>query len=147
MRTIRMTILGAAVTAAGLTAGTPAQALTPTRLGAAAVSGAAATETSAAYCKQIRLYRPEMRKGHVAATVWGRGCARSQRINIKLQRKRAWGWQEIATGTLYGPGPKTLYKGCKRGTTFTYRLWGSLVDPKSKYPKIGWSPATRARCR
>ncbi|MED7930234.1 hypothetical protein SMD20_38805 [Nonomuraea sp. LP-02] len=142
MRTLNTMVLGAAVAAAALTAGAPAQA-------AAQTSAQTSTTTAAAAaCSQVRVYRPEMRKGHVAATGWAIGCSRNQRVKIMLKRKRWWGWQEISTATWYGAGKKTLYKGCKRGTTFTYQLQGQVsYYAGSKYVvHNGYSPKMRAKC-
>ncbi|MER7361210.1 hypothetical protein AB0L44_12985 [Nonomuraea wenchangensis] len=140
MRTLNTMVLGAAVAAAALTAGAPAQA--------AAQTSTTTVTTAAASCSQVRVYRPEMRKGHVAATGWAIGCSRNQRIKIMLQRKRWWGWQNISSGSWYGAGKKTLYKGCKRGTTFTYRLQGQVsYYAGSKFVvHNGYSPKMRAKC-
>ncbi|MEV4804802.1 hypothetical protein AB0K18_32790 [Nonomuraea sp. NPDC049421] len=150
MRTLNTMVLGAAVTAAALTAGAPAQASVQTgaQTSSAAVTTAAATGSAALACRQVRVYRPEMRKGHVAATGWAIGCSRNQRVKIMLQRKRWYGWQTISSATWYGAGKKTLYKGCKRGTTFTYRLQGQVAYYSgSKYVvHNGYSPKRRAKC-
>ncbi|SET22761.1 hypothetical protein [Nonomuraea wenchangensis] len=148
MRTLNTMVLGAAVAAAALTAGAPAQAATRTAAQTSATTAAAATSTAAASCSQVRVYRPEMRKGHVAATGWAIGCSRNQEIKIMLQRKRWWGWQQISSASWYGAGKKTLYKGCKRGTTFTYRLQGQVrYYAGSKYVvHNGYSPKMRAKC-
>jgi hypothetical protein len=141
MRALRTAVLGAAAVAVGVTLAPSAQAASADAPAVAAVSPAAGVLTAAAGCREIRVYKPEMRKGQVAATAWGRGCSRTQRIVIELQRKRWYGWQKIAKADFYGPGPKTLYKGCKRGTTFTYRLVGTLIGGGN-----GWSPTLRAKC-
>ncbi|MFC5820651.1 hypothetical protein [Nonomuraea harbinensis] len=41
-----------------------------------------------------------------------------------------------------------MYKGCKRGTVFTYRLQGQVsYYAGSKYVvRNGWSPKMRAKC-
>ncbi|MFC4008462.1 hypothetical protein ACFOY2_14625 [Nonomuraea purpurea] len=141
MRTIQTTILGAAVVAAALTAGAPAQAAPTAKSSTTAAAPAAVTAATTAASCQIRVYKPEMRKGHVAATSWAPGCRRTARVSIQLQRKRWYGWQKIASTTYNAPGPKTLYKGCKRGTTFTYRLMGHLMGGGN-----GYSPTMRAKC-
>ncbi|MEV6030066.1 hypothetical protein AB0L65_02895 [Nonomuraea sp. NPDC052116] len=141
MRTIRTTILGAAVVAAGLAVGAPAQAAPTAKSSTAAAAPAAVTAATTATSCQIRVYKPEMRRGHVAATSWAPGCRGTARVSIQLQRKRWWGWQKIASTTYSAPGPKTLYKGCKRGTTFTYRLMGHLMGGGN-----GYSPTMRAKC-
>jgi hypothetical protein len=140
MRTLNTMVLGAAVAAAALTGGAPAQASVQTSV--------QTSSTTAMSCGEVRVYRPEMRKGHVAATGWAIGCSRNQRIKIMLQRKRWWGWQNISSASWYGAGKKTLYKGCKRGTVFTYRLQGQVsYYAGSKYVvHNGWSPKMRAKC-
>lgn len=151
MRTLNTMVLGAAVAAAALTAGAPAQASVQTSAQTSpttVTTAAGAAGSTAMSCREVRVYRPEMRKGHVAATGWARGCSSNQRIKIMLQRKRWWGWQDISSASWYGAGKKTLYKGCKRGTTFTYRLQGQVsYYAGSKYVvRNGWSPKMRAKC-
>jgi len=147
MRTLKTMLLGATVAAAALTAGAPAQAsvqATP----ATSTTAAAAAGSTALSCRQVRVYRPEMRKRHVAATGRSIGCSRNQRTKIMLQRKRWWGWQTISSTSWYGSGKRTLYKSCKRGTVFTYRLHGQVTYYAGKKYKVhnGYSPKMRAKC-
>ncbi|SFK14891.1 hypothetical protein SAMN05216275_11887 [Streptosporangium canum] len=154
MRTFNTMVVGAAVAAAALTAGAPAQASVQTSAQTSlttvttVTTAAAAAGSTAMSCREVRVYRPEMRKGHVAATGWAIGCSSNQRVKIMLQRKRAWGWQNISSASWYGAGKKTLYKGCKRGTIFTYRLQGqvSYYAGRKYVVHNGWSPKMRAKC-
>ncbi|MFC5820650.1 hypothetical protein [Nonomuraea harbinensis] len=102
MRTLNTMVLGAAVAAAALTAGAPAQAAVQTSAQTSPTTvtpAAAATGSTGVSCREVRVYRPEMRKGHVAATGWSRGCSRNQRTKIMLQRKRWYGWQNISSAS------------------------------------------------
>ncbi|NRQ37011.1 hypothetical protein HII36_35010 [Nonomuraea sp. NN258] len=158
-RTARISLV-LAVAASGLALTSPQAVAAPAMMTSARLAPAthdavaadadatARAGSTAMSCRQVRVYRPEMRKGHVAATGWAIGCSRNQRIKIMLQRKRWWGWQNISSATWYGAGKKTLYKGCKRGTVFTYRLQGQVAYyVGSKYVvHNGWSPTMRAKC-
>src|SRR5690606_38619643 len=48
----------------------------------------------------------------------------------------------------YGSGKRTLYKSCKRGTVFTYRLHGQVTYYAGKKYKVdnGYSPKMLAKC-
>ncbi|MER6943210.1 hypothetical protein ABT294_04225 [Nonomuraea sp. NPDC000554] len=126
MRVIRSAIVGTTLVAGAISVAPGAQA-------------AQASHPAAASACQIRLYRPEVRRAQIAATVWAPGC--KGWIRVELQRHRSWGWQGIKKLEFYGPGPKTLYKGCKSGNTFTYRLVGSVFSGGS-----GTSPERRGTC-
>ncbi|WP_188195719.1 hypothetical protein [Nonomuraea sp. SYSU D8015] len=141
MRNLR-TALGVSRTVTGLTVASPAAAAVPGQsagIGRSPATGAAMAAASSAAGCSLRAYRPETRKDVVAATAWSPGCGKS--IGMDLMRKRAWGWETIAHSRFRAPGPKTLYKKCKRGTTFTYKL--------KVYPPVGASkesPTLRATC-
>ncbi|WP_214414246.1 hypothetical protein [Sphaerisporangium fuscum] len=107
--------------------------------GDAGVRQATATFEAAASACQVRLYRPEVRPRQIAATVWAPGC--KQWIRVELQRKRWNGWETLKKIEFYGAGPKTLYKGCKKGSTFTYRLIGGTFAAGSTA-----GPSRRGTC-
>ncbi|GAA2635293.1 hypothetical protein GCM10010411_87800 [Actinomadura fulvescens] len=60
----------------------------------------------------------------VHVTVWSSsGCKRSTQYTGVLQRKRWYGWQTLTTSKCWGSGAASLSKGCKKGSTYTYRAY------------------------
>ncbi|WP_433213452.1 hypothetical protein [Microtetraspora malaysiensis] len=62
----------------------------------------------------------------VNASVWSSSCPGGFRYTGVLQRKRWYGWQDLASKSWNGSMGFSLSKGCKAGTTFTYRSY--VVD-------------------
>ncbi len=121
MHMFKSALLGTALVVGGVT-------FAPTAQAAAAHQVVATSDATASAC-QVRLYRPEVRPRQIAATVWAPGCKKW--IRVELQRKRWYGWQTLKKIEFYGAGPKTLYKGCTKGSTFTYRLVGGTFEAGS----------------
>lgn len=87
---------------------------------------------------------PYLHSRTVNATVWSSGsCASTGQFRGVLQRKRAWGWQELDRETWWGNGAASLSRGCHAGDTFTYRA--ILYRWPSGSSKIG--PQRRFTCR
>ncbi|MET8159891.1 hypothetical protein ABZT47_26270 [Sphaerisporangium sp. NPDC005289] len=156
MHVARSVALGAVLVAGTITAAPTVQAATssvPLSSTAAqafqstAVQAARGKETAAAAeamgraAACLHMYRPEVRPGKIAATVWAPGC-RGVLFGTNLMRKRAWGWQTIKYITWRGPGPRTLYANCKRGNKFTYMTEAWVVAANRPV----YSPTRRGRC-
>lgn len=154
MHAARYAALGAVLVAGAITAAPPTQAATSSvPLGSTAAQASQSTAVQAAHSKEVaaearrlaagclHMYRPEVRPGKIAATVWAPGC-RGVLFGTNLMRKRAWGWQTIKYITWRGPGPRTLYANCKRGTTFTYMTEAWVVAENRPV----YSPSRRGRC-
>ena len=160
MHAARYATLGAVLVAGAITAAPPIQAAASSvPLGPTAAQAPQSTAVEAAHGKEaaagsltaaeakrlaagcLHMYRPEVRPGKIAATVWAPSC-RGTLFGTNLMRKRAWGWQTIKYITWRGPGPRTLYANCKRGTTFTYMTEAWVVAANRPV----YSPSRRGRC-
>ncbi|WP_433515343.1 hypothetical protein ACQP2T_06815 [Nonomuraea sp. CA-143628] len=147
MHAARYAALGAVLVAGAIIAAPPTQAATSSvPLGSTVAQASQSTAVQAAHGKEVaagclHMYRPEVRPGKIAATVYAPGC-RGVLFGTNLVRKRAWGWQTIKYITWRGPGPRTLYAGCKRGTTFTYMTEAWVVSQNRPV----YSPKRRGRC-
>ncbi|WP_067138926.1 hypothetical protein [Microtetraspora malaysiensis] len=78
----------------------------------------------------------------VNASVWSSSCPGGFHYTGVLQRKRWYGWQDLASKSWYGSIGFSLSKGCKAGTTFTYRSY--VVDGVGTHK---FSPQRRFKCR
>ncbi|MGI5488800.1 hypothetical protein [Microtetraspora malaysiensis] len=84
-------------TAGAITAAPPIQAAQSTAIEAAHGKEAAAGSLTAAKARRLAagcltMYRPEVRPGKIAATVWAPSCSGTL-FGTNLLRKRAWGWE------------------------------------------------------
>lgn len=86
---------------------------------------------------------PYVSGGTVNATVWSSGCNGSWTFTGVLQRKRWYGWEQLDRERWRGNGASSLSKGCRRGTTFTYRAY--VVTWPAGFNKT--SPQRRFTCR
>ncbi|WP_433412381.1 hypothetical protein ACQP1V_25430 [Microtetraspora malaysiensis] len=85
---------------------------------------------------------PYLSGGTVNASVWSSSCPGGFRYTGVLQRKRWYGWQDLASKSWYGSMGFSLSKGCKAGTTFTYRSY--VVDGVGTHK---FSAQRRFKCR
>ncbi|MGI5489748.1 hypothetical protein [Microtetraspora malaysiensis] len=85
---------------------------------------------------------PYMSGRTVNASVWSSSCPGAFSYTGVLQRKRWYGWQDLASKSWHGSMGFSLTKGCKAGTTFTYRSY--VVDGVGTHQ---FSPQRRFKCR
>ncbi|MUN41053.1 hypothetical protein [Actinomadura litoris] len=104
----------------------------------------ARTATAPAAACHFGANPPYLSGREVSASVWStRGCPKSGSYTGNLQRKRWYGWQTLRHKKWWGAGGYSLTKGCKKGSTYTYRSYISRwPDGRHVY-----SAQRRLKCR
>ncbi|GAA2625480.1 hypothetical protein SMC26_19510 [Actinomadura fulvescens] len=139
---ITVAVSAAVLGGVALTGGTAAAAATSAEGPAKASADASTSTTAAARCKW-GANPPYISGRTVNATAWSSGCKRSTKYTGVLQRKRWYGWQQLDTEGWWGSGAASLSRGCKKGSTYTYRV--HMVTWPAGTPKD--SPKRRLKCR